>query len=55
MNRRIMRDSSLLRQGRGRRQFSIALIRFRTEDSYEGIVVFLPLGLAELPAIRLPF
>jgi hypothetical protein len=49
-NRLMMRDSSMLRHGRGRRPVARAFARFRIEDSYEGMRPSLPLGLAELPA-----
>ena len=35
--RRIISPSSLLRQGRGGRQFGCAFLRFRIEDSYDGM------------------
>ena len=38
-NRRIIRDSWLLRQGRGGRIFARAFAKFRIDDSYDGIVV----------------
>ena len=46
----VIRDLSLLRQGRGGRPRARAFARFRIEDSYEGMRPSLPPGLAELPA-----